>query len=261
MWLPFYLSAGFSGGMFWSFGEKVLLSSGLVSFPFFFGGGNWRGFSKILKNILNILQIKLVLQKTSFLFLTSQSCVCFFWISDSWNDRFWSRSCFPPWTVGQVFVAFDGLSPQLVSHQDLQIRGPPTLLLAKNHSCSGWCFLLWMACKSSSSLRIDILTVGKLRYQFEEVTQVHWFWNKQKNPTKNSFNFKPLKVTMCLSKMGLIWEEYSQVYGSSRKIMEPLWPVLLFAAVHVFIVFNVASVNSALVWIKEMMGFPNDSTW
>ena len=26
--------------------------------------------------------------------------------------------------------------------------------------------------------------------------------------------------------------------------MEPLWPVLLFAAVHVFIVYNVASVNS-----------------
>lgn len=29
--------------------------------------------------------------------------------------------------------------------------------------------------------------------------------------------------------------------------MEPLWPVLFFAAVHVFIVFNVASVNSHLV--------------
>ena len=31
-----------------------------------------------------------------------------------------------------------------------------------------------------------------------------------------------------------------------RKIMEPLWPVLLFAAVHIFIVINVASVNSGL---------------
>ena len=28
--------------------------------------------------------------------------------------------------------------------------------------------------------------------------------------------------------------------------MEPLWPVLLFAAVHIFIVLNVASVNSNL---------------
>ena len=33
-------------------------------------------------------------------------------------------------------------------------------------------------------------------------------------------------------------------WSVTRKIMEPLWPVLLFAAVHVFIVFNVASVNS-----------------
>ena len=36
-----------------------------------------------------------------------------------------------PWTVGQVFVAFDGLSPQLVSHQVPRIRGPPTLLLGQ----------------------------------------------------------------------------------------------------------------------------------
>mmetsp|Transcript_32227 Transcript_32227/g.74372 ORF Transcript_32227/g.74372 Transcript_32227/m.74372 type:complete len:243 (-) Transcript_32227:84-812(-) len=33
-------------------------------------------------------------------------------------------------------------------------------------------------------------------------------------------------------------------WSITRKVMEPLWPVLLFAAVHVFIVFNVASVNS-----------------
>lgn len=44
----------------------------------FFCGGNWRGFSKILKNISNILKIKLVLQD-QFLFLTSHSCVGFFW--------------------------------------------------------------------------------------------------------------------------------------------------------------------------------------
>eukprot|EP00439_Symbiodinium_sp_Y106_P085673 s539_g29.t1 len=33
-------------------------------------------------------------------------------------------------------------------------------------------------------------------------------------------------------------------WSVTRKIMEPLWPVLLFAAVHIFIVINVASVNS-----------------
>ncbi|CAE7852866.1 MHZ4, partial [Symbiodinium sp. KB8] len=33
-------------------------------------------------------------------------------------------------------------------------------------------------------------------------------------------------------------------WSVTRKIMEPLWPVLLFAAVHIFIVLNVASVNS-----------------
>lgn len=84
MWLPFYLSARFSGGMFWSFGEKVLLSSGLVS------GGNWRGCSKILRNISNILKSKLVLQEQFFVSDIAELCV-FFCISDSWNDRFWSR--------------------------------------------------------------------------------------------------------------------------------------------------------------------------
>lgn len=33
-------------------------------------------------------------------------------------------------------------------------------------------------------------------------------------------------------------------WSVTRKVMEPLWPVLLFAAVHIFIVINVASNNS-----------------
>eukprot|EP00931_Biecheleriopsis_adriatica_P001228 TRINITY_DN101512_c0_g1_i1.p1 TRINITY_DN101512_c0_g1~~TRINITY_DN101512_c0_g1_i1.p1 ORF type:complete len:257 (-),score=41.21 TRINITY_DN101512_c0_g1_i1:20-790(-) len=33
-------------------------------------------------------------------------------------------------------------------------------------------------------------------------------------------------------------------WSVTRKVMEPLWPTLLFAAVHIFIVFNVASTNS-----------------
>ncbi|CAK9013387.1 Uncharacterized protein SCF082_LOCUS11910, partial [Durusdinium trenchii] len=33
-------------------------------------------------------------------------------------------------------------------------------------------------------------------------------------------------------------------WSFTRKVMEPLWPVLLFASVHLFIVLNVASTNS-----------------
>lgn len=33
-------------------------------------------------------------------------------------------------------------------------------------------------------------------------------------------------------------------WSITRKVMEPLWPVLLFALVHIFIVFNVASTNT-----------------
>ena len=56
----------------------------------------------------------------------------------------------------------------------------------------------------------------------------------------------------------------SQIFPTTRrKIMEPLWPVLLFSAVHVFIVLNVASVNSHWaqprcgdfrVWSGDIMG-------
>lgn len=113
---------------------------------------------------------------------------------------------------------------------------PQHFCSAKNQRCSGWCFLFWMACKSSSSLRIEILTVGELPYQFEEVTQVHWFWNEQKDPNENSFK-KPLKVTMCLSKMapygksilkstdlpGRSWSLYGLCCSSPRSTFSSSW--------------------------------------
>ena len=137
----------------------------------------------------------------------------------------------PNWSVTRIFGA--------------NTSAQQNLLTAKNQRCSGWCFLLWIFFVFIRVGRLAKVPAGELRLRGPQTLILE----QTKKPNENSFK-KPLNLPFVWVN-GTIWKEYSQLSGSSRKIMEPLWPVLLFAAVHVFIVFNVASVNSASVWIKE----------